>query len=219
MVLCLSMDFSVIMPACNEEKVIANSLRAVINQKSDKELIVVCNGCSDRTEKIAKKYASVISIKEKNAALARNLGAKKAKGSILVFMDADIVMEPGCLEEIKKSLEKGVFGSCKVKPDNSKIIARLMCRFRNRFAFLGWATGIIFFKKEVYFNTSGFEEVPTKEANKMIKEARKLGRFVIANCYVVNNMRRYEKIGYIKMILFWIFELINRRSRDYPVIR
>ena len=216
----LIMEFSIIIPACNEEKGIVKTLKAIKAQKVDKEVIVVCNGCTDKTELVSKKYASTISIKDRNVSLARNLGAKKAKGNILIFIDADIIIQKNCLNDIKKKLSKNyVFGSCNIKPNNNKILARLICSFRNSFAFIGWATGIIFFKREVFFRTRGFENVKTKEVNKLIKETKKLGRFGIANCYVINNMRRYEKFGYIRMILFWLMELLHRRSREYPIIR
>ena len=67
------MKFSIIIPACNEEKYIEKTLKSI---PRNQEIIVVCNGCIDLTEKIAKKYSKVISIKEKNVSIAKNLGAK-----------------------------------------------------------------------------------------------------------------------------------------------
>src|SRR3989344_4304719 len=65
------MKVTVIIPAYNEEKYIERTLQAI----SGAEIVVVCNGCTDKTEDIARKYAdSVIVLKEKGVSRARNAG-------------------------------------------------------------------------------------------------------------------------------------------------
>ncbi|MGC5325158.1 glycosyltransferase family 2 protein [Brevibacillus sp. SYSU BS000544] len=85
---------SVIIPARNEEKtirrVIAEAKR--INRKT--EVIVVCNGNTDRTAGIANKAgAKVISYAESlGHDVGRAIGASHANGEVLLFVDADFVI-------------------------------------------------------------------------------------------------------------------------------
>ena len=44
---------SIVIPAHNEEAVIGRLLRSLSDRKENDEIIVVCDGCSDRTAEIA----------------------------------------------------------------------------------------------------------------------------------------------------------------------
>lgn len=87
---------SVIITAYNYDKYIERCLRSVINQslnKSQYEILVVNDGSTDNTKKILENYTDVARIfhLEKNMGLSytRNFGIKKAKGQLVVFVDAD----------------------------------------------------------------------------------------------------------------------------------
>ncbi len=83
-------EISVIIPALNEQKYIRHSLDGLAAQTfKDFETIVVDGDSADKTREIARKYAKVIVQKKRGMALARNTGAKIAKGKILLFLDAD----------------------------------------------------------------------------------------------------------------------------------
>lgn len=92
------MKVSIIIPAFNEEKSIKECLVTLLNQKyPDYEIIVVDDGSTDRTKLVVQSLKSkLIHFHEQNhegAGAARNLGAKYAKGEILVFVDADMTFE------------------------------------------------------------------------------------------------------------------------------
>jgi len=88
---------SIIIPAHNEAAVILSCLKPfkAVNGKSDIEVIVVCNGCTDDTAGVVSKFnKDFICIETKNASKtnALNLGDKKAKYYPRIYLDADVVL-------------------------------------------------------------------------------------------------------------------------------
>ncbi|MFC1653805.1 glycosyltransferase family 2 protein [Patescibacteria group bacterium] len=114
------MKLSVIIPVFNEAGHISECLDSLINQTcKDFEIIVVDDGSTDDTKKqidifIKKdKRISMLSQKHKGPGAARNLAVKKAKGEILVFVDADMTFKNDFLKELTKPIierrSKGTF--------------------------------------------------------------------------------------------------------------
>ena len=85
---------SIVIPALNEEKLLPSTLESVKNQTYKNLEVIVKDGLSsDKTVDIARKYdARVIRLKDSSAGEARNQGAQRASGDILVFLDADTLM-------------------------------------------------------------------------------------------------------------------------------
>ena len=83
--------FSVIVPVHNGEEYMRNGLESIIMQSFDNyELIIVCDDCSDNSEKIAREYTDkVIRTNYGRAGLARNAGIDAATGEWILFMDDD----------------------------------------------------------------------------------------------------------------------------------
>src|SRR4051794_12519910 len=77
---------SVIIPAHNEEAYLRRTLNAVNRQNyGPYEVIVVANGCSDRTPAVARGHCHhLILMSEKGLSRARNLGAHAARGELLL---------------------------------------------------------------------------------------------------------------------------------------
>ena len=102
------MDFSVIIPAHNEEKYIGKCLQSIREaekhiQPASLEIIVVCNRCTDSTALISEQYgARVLVNDEKNLSAIRNTGIRAAEGEIIVTIDADSVMSEFALSEIRQ---------------------------------------------------------------------------------------------------------------------
>ena len=93
---------SVIIPAYNEEKYLAKTLASIKSQTfQDFEIIVVASSCNDRTASIARQFdCETIEANTRCPADNRNLGAKKAKGCILVFWDADVRVSQDYLQQM-----------------------------------------------------------------------------------------------------------------------
>ena len=96
---------SIIIPAYNEEKGIAETIKSAqgVDYPKDKlEIIVVDDGSRDKTFSIAKKFKSkkvkVFSKKNGGKGTALNYGLKKSTGEIIVTMDADSMVKPDALK-------------------------------------------------------------------------------------------------------------------------
>jgi teichuronic acid biosynthesis glycosyltransferase TuaG len=103
------MLISVIMPAYNMEKYIAQSIESVIAQTYNEwELVVVDDGSNDNTSLIVKEYAvkdqRIKYFYQENGHLAkaRNTGISMAKGEIVAFLDSDDLWLP---QKLKISLQ------------------------------------------------------------------------------------------------------------------
>ncbi len=85
---------SVIIPTLNEEHDIEDLFVSLKKQTYKKiEVIVVDGGSTDDTVKIARKYTKkVFMIPKAGVTVSRNYGARKARGEIFQFMDADAVL-------------------------------------------------------------------------------------------------------------------------------
>lgn len=104
------MRVSVIIPVYNEEKEIGSCLESLMGQTlEDFEVIVVDDGSKDATLKVLEGFSDVVVLKQRHegAGAARNLGASRAKGDVLVFVDADMTFERDFLKLLVKPIMEG----------------------------------------------------------------------------------------------------------------
>jgi hypothetical protein len=132
--------FSIIIPALNEEKFLPNLLDSLSNQTfANFEVIVVDGKSKDSTVLVAKSYTGKVPalttlISEKRSLPAqRNLGASKATGEWLIFVDADSVLLPYCLTQIDAyiSRENPKFFTSWCTPDSNDMGDALIVLFWN----------------------------------------------------------------------------------------
>jgi glycosyltransferase involved in cell wall biosynthesis len=98
---------SIIIPAYNEEKVIGDCLKSLkLQSYKDIEIIIVDDGSTDATAKLAGNL-QLLKQQHKGPGAARNLGASKAKGEILVFVDADMTFDKDFIKKLVAPIEKG----------------------------------------------------------------------------------------------------------------
>lgn len=101
---------SVVIPTYNEEKDIGECLNSLLVQSyKNVEVIVVDDDSNDGTTEIVKRFTSVRMIKGKHRGpgFSRNLGSKKAKGKILVFVDADMSFPKDYIENLTEMIRRG----------------------------------------------------------------------------------------------------------------
>lgn len=104
---------SVIIPAHNAAETISEQLAALVEQRrSQLDVVVVLNRCSDQTEQVAREFGSslpglrlIVADERAGASYARNVGARSATGDVLLFCDADDIVAEGWIDELVSCLE------------------------------------------------------------------------------------------------------------------
>jgi len=101
---------SVIIPAMNEERTIGRVIREAWQVHESCEVIVVANGCTDRTEEIAAAMgARVLHYEEPLGHDAgRAVGAEAASGQVLLFIDADMRIGSSHLQPFVSAVLGGI---------------------------------------------------------------------------------------------------------------
>jgi glycosyltransferase involved in cell wall biosynthesis len=96
-------ELSIIIPAYNAASTLPRCLDSVLSQvNSSTEVIVVDDGSTDSTFEIAAKYPVQVIAMPANCGSgpARNRGAAATRGSILLFLDADVTLSAGALARV-----------------------------------------------------------------------------------------------------------------------
>lgn len=98
---------SIIIPVYNVEKYLSRCIESIINQRySDKEILLIDDGSTDRSGEICDEYAinyeNIQTFHQENSgvSVARNCGINKASGEWICFVDADDWIEPNSIDKI-----------------------------------------------------------------------------------------------------------------------
>lgn len=229
---------SVIIPTLNEKKCIESTLKSLKNQdyKGKYEIIVADGMSKDNTVKIARKYADrVVLVKKRGVGVGRNEGAKIARGEILLFVDADTILQPDGLSELTKPFQnKKVVGvACPIVPMSSNSRDLMFYRGFNQFMRMSIKSkkaqipGICCaYRKSAFERTGGFDErSDTFEDYGLSKRIAKIGKIVfVKDTFALTSIRRVESWGrmksvrkYIKFYLKYILGKGFDRSRYGPI--
>ena len=106
---------SFIIPAHNEELLIGTTVlaihRASANLSEPYEIIVVDDASTDSTAEIAASLgAVVVAVAHRQIAATRNAGAQRARGEILVFVDADTIIDHSVVNAALDVVRAGAVG-------------------------------------------------------------------------------------------------------------
>ncbi len=184
--------FSVVIPTLNEQVFLPHLLRSLANQTfRNFETIVVDSNSKDKTRQVFDKFkkdiphATFINVQRQNVSYQRNYGAANSKGSYLVFLDADVEMEPTFLEELHLAVmkKKFVLATTWIAPDSTSSIDQAMIVFANlaidlaksiNKPFSGGYNTIV--RKDIFEKLKGFnEKLPISEDHDFTIRAYKKG--------------------------------------------
>jgi glycosyltransferase involved in cell wall biosynthesis len=193
-------DVSFIVPAYNEERLLGGTLSAIARARlgiaEASEVIVVDDASTDGTSAIALAHsARVVSVNCRHIAATRNAGAREARGTWLVFVDADTIVTEEVVQSAVGALRAGaVGGGCDVRFDGRLprygrlLVALILPVYRG----LQLAAGCFLFCTRAAFDAvGGFDETLfAAEEAVMSRALRRRGRFVILREHVVTSGRK-----------------------------
>ncbi len=217
---------SIIIPTLNEENFLPLLLNSIKSQSfSDYEIIVSDGGSQDSTKNItlANNCLWVIDTEHHHPSWQRNNGAAISRGDILLFLDADTILQDGFLEKVIKEFEgKNLFGAgfyIKFNPNKSSYniysgLYNFFCFWRQYFAPASIGAGIIA-RREGHELIKGFDtEIYVAEDYDYCYRLSRHGKFrMIKSCRLLYSSRRLQKEGGFKVGLKWggmaLFTLFN----------
>ena len=190
------MKISVVVPAFNEEKLIARSLETMRRATSAftaagwaSEIIVCDNNSTDRTTEIARAAGAVVIFEPVNQiSRARNRGASAANGDWLVFVDADSYPTAELFTDLLNTIQTGdcVGGGSTIALDQPRGAARWIIKLWNfKSRMRRWAAGsFVFCRADIFRELGGFshEFFITEEiyfSQRLKRRARELGKSVV----------------------------------------
>ena len=218
-------DISVIVVSKNEEKYIGNALEKLIEAGGEArkrnittETIVV-DSSTDNTFRQAKKITeNVYAFLPQGLTKARNYGASLARGRILVFMDADTVIQRTSLIDIfndfrdgatvaiiscvlplyrQRSFSNILFYLIDEKYVKSCAYVKFLVKFYNR----GDLTAI---RKDIFSKVNGFDEkLHMLDITDLLLKASSYGKIGVLSTPVFESSRRLKKWGMLKSYKIW----------------
>jgi len=124
------MRVSIIVPVYNSAVELRECLSALTSAGPDSEIIVVDDASTDESAAVAAAMGATVHRLPRNSgpSAARNQGARHARGDILFFVDADLVVMPGAVARVLALFDadpglSAVFGSYDSRPRVKGIVS------------------------------------------------------------------------------------------------
>ena len=212
-----SIFLSMIIPTLEEEKYLPLLLDSIKRQNLSfqYEIIIADAGSKDKTIEIAEEYGCKI-VKGGLPAKGRNEGAKIARGELILFIDADVILPDNSLKELIEEFEKrhlDIAGFL-LQPCGDNVLFKLLYNLFYNLpviimeTFLSHSAGAILVKLDLSKKLDGFEEnIKVGEDNVYSRKASRYGKFgILKIAEIYYSQRRYKRDGIIRS-LFQLFLL------------
>jgi glycosyltransferase involved in cell wall biosynthesis len=212
---------SFVVPAYNEELLLGRTL-AAINAAARAsgqpfEVIVVDDASTDRTAAVAAEHgALVVPVEYRQISRTRNAGARAARGSVLIFVDADTLITPAALAAALRALAGGaVGGGCAVRFDGKlPLYGHLLVRgLLPLYRLLGIAAGCcLFCTREAFDRAGGFDErLLAAEELVFSRALRRVGRVALVREPVITSGRKLRTWSALEVL--GVFARVALRGR------
>lgn len=214
---------SIIVPTYNEENFLPKLLRSIKRQTyRNKEVIVADARSADKTREIAEFYGAKV-VEGGPVAVGRNNGTEHAKGDIILFLDADVVLpDASFLWQTVQEFERRRLGiaTCLPVPISTQKIDHVFHDFFNVYtkllgAMMPHTPGFcIMVRRGIHEKIGGFDEkIKLAEDHDYASQAVKFGKFgILKSRKIPVSIRRFAKDGHIKVAMKYIFCELHRMT-------
>lgn len=228
-------DVSVIVPVHNGGAPFHRCLTALLAcDPAPLELIVVADGDSDGSRELARSLGATVITRATagGPALARNLGARAARGELLFFVDADVEVQRDAVGRVQAAFAAepelaalmGSYDDDPGEPDFLSQYKNLLHHYTHQagrsttFSFWG-ACGAI--RRAIFLEAGGFDEGYRKPSIEDIELGYRLARaghtLRLDKTLQVKHLKRWEALNLLRTDFFgralpWT-ELIHRHGR------
>jgi glycosyltransferase involved in cell wall biosynthesis len=212
------LNFSLIIPAHDEEKYIEDTLghlKRLDYPREKFEVIVVENGSTDRTLELAKRSEGGrfrVLQSGKGVSRAKNAGidALSPESDWVIFLDADTILEKDFLRQVNGFLagKEGVsVGTVSLRPLPNTAYARAWFWVHNvghMFSRTSFAMKLV--RRDLFPPLRFDENLVMGEDISMIRQAESHGKFFyLWTKSAATSTRRFEKLGWWYVLFYWVF--------------
>ena len=201
---------SFVIPAHNEEPLLAATLLAIHDSAAacgiEYEIIVADDASTDRTARVAANSgAHVVSVQHRQIGATRNSGARASIGEVLVFVDADTLINKDVLRAALDTVASGAVGGGAAVRFDGRVPFYARALLPAMTALMRWmrlAAGcFVFCTRSAFEAAGGFDErLFGAEEIALSIALRKIGRFVIVRQTVMTSGRKLRTYSGLEML-------------------
>ncbi len=107
--------YSIVIPMYNSENTILNSIKSVLKQSNDIEIVIIDDGSEDLSSEVVlqfirqnnlSKIINYYKISHQGISVARNIGISKCHGDYFIFLDSDDELVPNSIVKVDNYLKQ-----------------------------------------------------------------------------------------------------------------
>jgi rSAM/selenodomain-associated transferase 2 len=188
----------VVIPALDEAARIADAVASA--RAEGVEILVVDGGSRDGTAERARAAGATVLASAPGRARQLGVGAKAARGEVVLLLHADTRLPPGWDAAVRGALEEPrvVGGAFRLRFDAAGAGLRLVewgTRLRVALLRLPYGDQALFVRRAVLEAIGGVPQVPIMEDLDLVRAMRRRGRLALLPLAVRSSPRRYRERG------------------------
>jgi rSAM/selenodomain-associated transferase 2 len=197
---------SIIIPTINQQNMLVATLQSLQPLRAlGHEIIVVDGGSVDNSCYLATPLADQVLV-ETGKARQMNVGARAARGKVLVFLYADTCLPAYADFLILAGLvsTKRRWGRFDVRLSGKAPLLRMvefLMNWRSRLTGITTGEHAMFMQRSLYFQVQGFPDIPVMEDIALSRHLRRFGRPVCIAVPVISSSQGWEQKGIIRTVL------------------
>ncbi len=198
-------SLAVIIPALNEEEVLAATL-AQVHRWPAEEVIVADGASTDDTAAVARRLGATVVKAPRGRARQMNAGARQARADILFFLHADSLPPPDYPNRIRAALRQpgtiaGAFSLAIASRGRRYRMLETLVRLRCRILALPYGDQGLFLQAETFRRSGCFPDVPFLEDLIYVRHLKRRGKIAVLPDRIQTSARRWQRHGVVKTTL------------------